>query len=518
MRTKQYNMRMFKVRTTRTGSGNTAVQVVTRAHQQTKIVKHIGSATSEEEKRELMQLANQYIATHDPAQPLFPEILGNDAKTHHVVAIENLQIRKTYHTFAYEFLSSFYAMNGFEELNNTLLKDLAMIRLVEPESKLRSTQLIKTYFDRSYPINRVYEGLREIRLFKEKIETIAISYAREHLAFDFSLVFYDVTTLYFETFREDSEDFKKPGFSKDNKPQQPQVVIGLVVNQDGYPIAIDMFSGNTFEGHTMLPVIRKLQKEHGIKTLTIVADAGMLSMSNIEEIQKAGLTYIVGARLGNISTEQLKTISQHLDKRERIYYRASQPHGILICDYSQKRANKDKSDRKKQLVKAQYQVDNPEKTKRRTRFVVEEAKARVKLNQELIEKDALREGIKGYYTNLEYTESELIIARYKDLWHVEKSFRIAKSDLLARPVFHHKKQSIETHMLIVFVSLCLAKSIELKTGHSIQRVKDMIWNVLDIEIVDSLTHKKFLKRMQADIPDELNVEKYVKNSQHVLKK
>lgn len=511
-------MPMLKVRTTKTASGNTAVQVVTRSHQQTKIVKHIGSATSEKEQKELMDLANQYILTHDPAQPLFPEILGGNTQNQHVVAIENLQFTKTYHSFAYEFFSGFYAMNGFDVLNNPLLKDLAMMRLIEPASKLRSTQLIKTYFDRTYPINRVYEGLGEIRLLKKEIETIAVSYAKAQLGFDFSLVFYDVTTLYFETFKEDPQDFKKPGFSKDNKPQQPQVVIGLVVNQDGYPIAVEMFSGNTFEGHTMLPVIRKLQKEHGIKTLTIVADAGMLSKSNIEEIEKAGLSYIVGARLGNMSSEQLLKISQSLSKREGIYYRGAQPHGILICDYSQKRANKDRSDRKKQLVKAQYQIANPEKTKRRTRFVIEETKTHIKLNQELIAKDELREGIKGYYTNLEYTESELIVTRYKDLWHVEKSFRIAKADLMARPVFHHKKQSIETHMLIVFVSLCLAKSIELKTGYSIQKVKDIIWNILDVEIVDSLTSKKYLKRMQVDIPSELIVEKYLNNFNHVLKK
>lgn len=510
---------MFKVRTTKTGSGNTAVQVVIRSRQQTKIVKHIGSASSEQEKKELIQLANQYILNHDPAQPLFPEILGEDTKQHHIVAIENLQFKKTYHTFAYEFLSSFYERNGFHVLKNTLLKDLAMMRLIEPESKLRSTQLLKIYFGRTYPINSVYEGLREIRRLKQQIEEIAISYAKKQLGFDFSLVFYDVTTLYFETFKEDAEEFKKPGFSKDNKPLQPQIVIGLVVNQDGYPIAVDTFPGNTFEGHTILPVLRKLQKEHGIKTLTVVADAGMLSIENIEAIEMAGLTYIVGARLGNIATEKLQKISRGLNKTEEIYYRIAQPHGLLICDYSQKRAHKDRSDRKKQLAKAQYQVDNPERTKRRVRFVKEATKATVQLDQALIEKDELREGIKGYYTNLEYTESKLIVKRYKDLWHVEKSFRIAKSDLEARPIFHRKKESIETHLLIVFVSLCLAKSIELTTGYSIRKVRDIIWSILDIEVVDTLTNRTFSKRMQTENTTEFNnVEKFMKQSSDVLKK
>jgi transposase len=514
---------MLKVRTTKTASGKTAVQVVYRHHQKTEIAKHIGTAINENEQKQLLQLANAFIATNNKIPPLLPEIFTEERQQKHVVSVEDLDFTHTYHTFAHEFLSQFYDFNGFNVLNNNLLRDLAIMRIVQPSSKLRAAVLFNKYFSTTYTQNMLYKGLPKIRSLKEEAEKIAVSYAKKHLGFDFSLVFYDVTTLYFETFKEDTEDFKKPGFSKDNKPQQPQVMIGLVVNQDGYPIAVATFPGNTFEGHTMLPVIRKLQKEHGIQTLTIVADAGMLSIENIEAIEMAGLTYIVGARLGNIATEKLVKISKGLNKTEGIYYRIAQPHGLLICDYSQKRANKDRSDRKKQLAKAQYQVDNPEKTKRRVRFVREATKATVELNQELIEKDELREGIKGYYTNLEYTESELIVQRYKDLWHVEKSFRIAKSDLEARPIFHHKKESIETHMLIVFVSLCVAKSIELKTGYSIQKVKDMIWDILDIVFEDTLTNKTYRRRMKTvgnpiiEIMKNLHVDNTVIDEKQVLK-
>jgi len=147
-------------------------------------------------------------------------------------------------------------------------------------------------------------------------------------------------------------------------------------------------------------------------------------------------------------------------------------------------------------------------------FVMEASKASVKLNQELIAKDALREGIKGYQTNLEYTESELIVQRYKDLWHIEQSFRIAKSDLQARPIFHHKKESIETHMVIVFVSLCVAKSIELTTKLSIKRVRDMIWDILDIEFTDTVTNKIFLRRMETT---ENQMAILMQKMKHVLK-
>ena len=495
------------VRTTKTGSGNTAVQVVERYNHQTKIVKHFGSAKNTKDLDTLVILAKQYIRESNNTSPLFPDILAETEKRH-LVSIEHLTFTKTYHQFAYEFFSFFYTRNGFDEVHNSILKDLAIMRLIEPASKYTSLELLKEYFNIHYGHTTFYKALKELPNQKEVIESAAIYYAQKHLSFDFSLVFYDVTTLYFESFKtdEDTKDEKgevikglrNPGFSKDNKPQQPQIMIGLVVNRDGYPIAIETFSGKTFEGHTMIPIIQKLQKTHNINTLTIVADAGMLSKNNIEDIEAAGLTYIVGARLGNMPTKTLKKISEYLNKTEGIYYRMALPSGLLICDYSKKRGAKDRNDRNKQLKKAEYQIQNPEKTKRRTRFVTEDSKTTIRLNEELIAKDELKEGIKGYHTNLEYIDDDLIIARYKDLWHVEKSFRIAKSDLEARPIFHHKKESIEAHILIVFVSLCLAKSIELISNLSIKKVKKSIWPILDIECKDTLTNQTFVKRMNTE--------------------
>jgi transposase len=183
-------------------------------------------------------------------------------------------------------------------------------------------------------------------------------------------------------------------------------------------------------------------------------------------------------------------------KREHVFTRTKTEWGTLVCDYSKTRAAKDRSDRKKQLEKAHYQIQNPEKTKKRSRFVMEETKATLTLNEELIAQDKLREGIKGYYTNLKKVPSPIIVKRYHDLWHVEQSFRIAKSDLDARPIFHHQRDSILAHMLIVFVSLCLTKSIELVTHLSLKKVKQSIWPILDIECTDTITGKTFTKRME----------------------
>jgi len=497
----------MQVRTTKTASGSTAVQVVIRHHHQTEIVKHIGSARDKEQLEALITLAHQFIREADNTQPLFPELFPHE-KQQHLISVDHMDFIKAYHLFAYEFLSFFYEWNGFHRIGNSVLKDFAIMRLIEPASKETTRELLKEYFHITCSNNRLYPGLRSLLKQKDQIEQAAVSYAKKHLSFDFSLVFYDVTTLYFETFKadEDSTDEKgnntvglrKNGFGKEHKPGQPQILVGLVVNRDGYPIGVELFSGKTFEGHTIIPVIKKLQKKYAIETLTIVADAGMLSLKNIEEIRKAQLFYIVGARLGSISKEILSEISTQLKKTEDIYYTTGTEQGTLICNYSDKRAAKDKSDRKKQMEKAQYQINNPGKVKRKARFVVEETKAVLKLNEDLIAQDELREGIKGYYTNLTLTEkltADDIISRYKDLWHVEKSFRIAKSDLEARPVFHHQRESIEAHILIIFVSLCLAKSIELLSKLSIKQVKKHVWPVQDIEFIDTITNKKFIKRM-----------------------
>ncbi|MEK6921681.1 MAG: IS1634 family transposase, partial [Nanoarchaeota archaeon] len=504
------------IRTIKTSSGKTAVQLVERVKQETKIVKHIGSAGDNKELDLLMQKANVYCTDLDtkyitPLFPeLFPEVIDTTINTPSCVEVlvDQLSFTHTLHTFAYEFLAFFYEDNGFHKLQNKLLQDLVIIRLIEPSSKLRSIELLQRYFAITYHKDQVYEPLQKLSMEKDKAEQIAITYAKKHLNFTFSLVLYDVTTLYFETTEADkttdaagnvSKGLRSHGFSKDNKPHQPQIMIGLVVTKEGYPIAIEMFDGKTFEGHTMIPVIKKLQETYGIETLTIVADAGMLSAENLDAIKASELSYIVGARLGNTPIKLLQEIAENLNKTENIYYQKATDKGLLICDYSQKRAAKDKSDRKKQLKKAQYHIENPEKMKRRTRFVTEETKnKKAKLNHELIAKDECKEGIKGYYTNLVPTEKFTVadmVNRYKDLWHVEKSFRIAKSDLQARPLFHHKKDSIAAHILIVFISLCIARTIEKDTGYSLKRVRDMIWQVQDIFFTDTKSNKQFCKRM-----------------------
>lgn len=495
---------MLRIRTTQTASGKTAVQAVKREHQKTIIVKHFGSTDNSIQLKRLRTLADEYIIRASRTKPLFPELFTPQKE--HLISLDRLKITSPYHHFAYETLSFFYQRNGFNKLNNKLLKDLVVIRIIEPASKIRSLTLLKEYFDISFGHSTLYRGLKDIWEGRDEIETVAVEYAKKHLSFDFSLLFYDVTTLYFETHKEDEdltddqgkvleEGLRKNGFSKDHKSNQPQILVGLLVTKEGYPVAVEMFPGKMFEGKTMIPVILKVKEKYQIKNLTIVADAAMLSFTNMAELKKYDLSYIVGARMGSIADELMKEISQALSQTEGIFHKTQTHHGILICDYSKKRASKDKSDREKQIRRAIRQIEQGDPVLLKYPFLKAEKKPVLKLNTKLIEKDELLDGIKGYYTNVTDIPESLIVSRYKDLWHVEKAFRIAKSDLEARPMFHHQRITIEAHMIIVFVSLCIVKSIELLSGISIKRVKDQIWRTLDVTMEDTLTKQKFVKRM-----------------------
>lgn len=484
---------MFKVRKVKTGSGSVAVQVVNRYNHVTKIVKHVGSAKNIIELDRLLILARNFAFKMSSNETLFPEMYEEEKGQ--LVSMSHLGVLPNYkHMFAYEFLSYFYKLSGFENLELTILKHLVFARIIKPSSKIESLRFLKSNFGIRYGHSSLYAELLKIYEGKDEIEKVAVNYAKKNLSFDFSLVFFDVTTLYFETFKEDKDNFRKAGFSKDGKHQQPQVLVGLVVTKEGFPISIESFKGNTFEGHTMLPVILNLKKKYHIENLTIVADAGMLSFNNMEVLQKHGLQYVVGARMGGIKENIIKNVSEEINKQENYIVEAETKYGRLLVDYSKKRASKDKSDREKQIRKAEYQILNGNPILKRIRFLKEEIKTKYELNQQLIDKDIVLDGLKGYYTNTEEKDARLLINRYKDLWHVEKAFRIAKSDLLARPMFHHKKENVKAHILIVFVSLAIAKIVEFETKLSIKKVVEEIWEIIDITLIDTLTNLKFTKR------------------------
>lgn len=473
---------MYRVRKVKTKSGSTAIQVVQYIGHGAKIAKHIGSAKDALLFEELLKKAHQWIEDQTFQTNLFPE------QKQKVLVIERGECIAVTHNFAYQFFMSCLKECNLSHLPPLLL-DLAIIRLIEPASKLRSKELLSRYFGINYS-QRIYRTIPKLILHKANIEQRAYSIAAEKFKEQFYYVLYDVTTLYFESFKAD--ELKVQGFSKDNKSQQPQIVIGLMVTQSGLPLSYNVFAGNTFEGKTMLPVVEGFISKHPNTKPIVVADAAMLDEERLAELRGKHISYIVGARLANTNLNLVKQIQGTLNGINGAVARVESKHGELICDFSTNRYKKELNELNKLIQKAEELVAK-QSTGTKVKFIKRVSKEKIELNTALIEKRKLLLGIKGYCTDLseDKLSSQQVIDRYHHLWRVEQSFRMSKFDLEARPIYHQKEEAIRSHVLICFVALLIEKYLELTTQMSLRNIRLLVWNITESHIRDTITKETF---------------------------
>jgi hypothetical protein len=475
---------MLKIREVKTASNKIAIQVVYYKNYKRVVLKHIGSADVENVE-ELRLIAKEYIKDYQGQFSIFP--LENPNA---FLFVEYSQCIGFYYSFFYETITKLMSGIGFMGISTKLFSDLVVLRILEPSSKLRAIELMETYFGIAHRRQSYYRDAKKWLPLKEQVQEAVLSFAKQVYSFDYSLLFYDVTTLYFETF--ESDELRKTGFSKDSKSQQPQILVALMVNRDGLPISFDIFPGNTFEGHTIIPVIKSFILKNKVNHFTVVADAAMISTENIEELKKERIHYIVGARLGNLSNEVFDQMDKKLVREDGKAIRLTTDKGHLICTYSSTRYRKDKYEMEKQLLKAQAMVERPSKHKK-AKFV-KANNEQLELNQGLIKKSEKLLGIKGYYTDLDESilSSNEVIARYHELYKIEQAFRIAKSDLQTRPIFHFKEEPIKLHILICFMALVVSKHIELKTTVSIKRFIMECKKITDARMLNTITQKEVI--------------------------
>ena len=489
---------MFHTRKVKTSSGATAIQVVRYENRKLVVAKHIGSAHSKEEILVLLRNADHWIKT-EGGQGL---LLDTEPKeTRKLINLDTAEYLGVTYKFAYEVLSAVISRLGFTDLNNPLCTDLVLIRIFEPASKLRSVELLRKYFGITHGLRQVYETLPKLIKHKASVERHLMAYATNGGKIKLSFILYDVTTLYFESFEPDN--LRKPGFSKDNKFAQPQIVIGLLVDGLGFPLGYGVFAGNTFEGNTMLPMVQDFCATHEISSFTIVADAAMISMKNVKELREKKLSYIVGARLANISPILIDQITDGLKVHVHGQtMRIPTEHGDLVVAFSESRFRKDKSDMEKQITKAK-RLTEEKNLGRRAKFLSISG-GTCEFNNALAEKAEKLLGIKGYYTNVPVADlnNTQVIEHYSNLWRVEQSFRMSKSDLQTRPIFHHLEDSVKAHMLICVMALAVGKYLEQKVGQSLRRITDILKSVTDAKIADTVTEKTFTLR--STLSDEAN--------------
>ena len=355
---------------------------------------------------------------------------------------------------------------------------------------------MRRFFGIDVKEDRIYRYLDKLyEEEKEHIQQISYRHTSKILGGVIHIVFYDVTTLYFQIDKEDH--LRKRGFSKEGKHQNPQIVLGLLVSIDGYPLAFEIFEGNRFEGHTMLPIIDAFKEKYQLPKLIIVADSGLLSKQNIKELQTKGYEFILGARIKN-ETREIKEqiLSEKLKNGDSIEIKKDENLRIIIS-YSDKRASKDKYNRERGLKRLEKQLKSGKLTKTNinnrgyNKYLKIEGNVKISIDKEKFEADAKWDGLKGYITNSNLTKDE-IIENYSHLWKIEKAFRISKHDLKIRPIYHRLQRRIEAHITINFAAYKVYKELERqlkekKADISPEKAIDIAKTIYSISIQNPIT-------------------------------
>lgn len=441
---------MVYIRKVKTKSGATAVQVVRKQSGRIVSLQHIGSAHTAHALHTLLALAQDHVHRGQPS--LFEET----QKT------LKLTLRRSSSDLLFRVIRRQYQILGFDTLEDPDFVHLCVARMVEPTSKLDSLRVLADLGITGLTKDRLYRCLRRIITgnYRSLIQRACFAATTTKAL---TLVLYDVTTLYFETQKEDA--YRKSGLSKERR-LEPQIVVGLLVDQTGFPLSVHSFEGNTAETKTILPVLEEFRLAHRLPRMTVVADAAMMSLKNLTALAAVGYTYIVGSRLTKIPyaiAEYQKT--GFLPDRHIVV--DSRPEYRIVYQYKEKRAVLDLKNIEKQIAKAQ-RIISGQSPARRSKFVTVKTKEK-SLNRTLIEKAYALAGIKGYVTNLSVPDQQIIDA-YHQLFQVEASFRMAKSDLKARPVFHRKREAIEAHLTIVLAALAVGRNIESRSRMSLKQL------------------------------------------------
>jgi len=475
-------------------SGVISVQILEKVSGKSTLVKTVGSSSNLEEVEELFKKGKQLI----------PELKGQtsfyfDKKNEaHLVDLFFNGIRELNLVGPELLLGKLFDDIGFNAIKDELFRHLVITRLIYPVSKLKTTDYLLKYKGVIVDVDRVYRYLDKLHNSqKELIQKISYDHTLKILNNEISIVFYDVTTLYFEA--EEEDDLRKTGFSKDGKHSQPQIVLGLLVSKGGYPLTYEIFDGKKFEGHTMLTIVDSFKKKHDINNMVVVADAGLMSNNNITELQEKNYEYIIGARIKNESKligQQI--LSARLQNGESIAIIKDENSRIIIS-YSESRAKKDAANRKKGLEKLEKNIKSGNLTKQHinnrgyNKYLKMKGNAKISIDKKKYTEDGKWDGLKGYITNTKLSKDE-IIENYNHLWQIEKAFRISKSDLKIRPIFHRLKGRIEAHICIAFCAYKIYKELErqLKIKNadlSTEKAIDIAKTIFKITIQTNLSNK-----------------------------
>lgn len=468
------------VRKKKNRSGTISVVVVDKSRGRFRELITIGVGGEVTEIEILCQQGRKWIEAHSGKRDIFRECqmaLEEKQVTECFLSnVENILLNGTQ-----LILNQVFRLTGFDAIDNDILKHLVVARIIQPSSKAGTVDYLKSYYNQDVDLHKIYRYLDKLHdTQQEWIQQISVAHTKKILGGRIGLVFYDVTTLYFET--DQGDDFRETGFSKDGKHSLPQVVLGLLVSQDGYPLSYSLFSGSQYEGRTMIPMVEDFVNRFDLDDFVVVADSGLMNKSNVSLLESGGYKYIIGARIKN-ETEEIKQWILSLEKLDGEFNEREKAGIRLIVGYSENRAKKDRYNRGKGIKRLQkaYKSGNitKENINRRgyNKFLEISDNVKVSINQEKIVEDEKWDGLKGYITNT-FLPAKQVYEQYNGLWVIERAFRVTKGTLEIRPMFHFTPKRIEAHVCICFVAYKVYK--ELERILKISKIDLSVGKVLDI--------------------------------------
>lgn len=483
------------IRRKRNKSGTYSVQVISKFDGRYKLEMSFGSSSDEKILKDLEYRASEWIAQYRGQTVIDFSDSGCNEDLRLTTEGVLDAIDKVLLNGPHLILSRIYDSIGFDRIEDGMLRELAIARVCEPMSKLATIGYLKRRFDKDVALHDVYRYMDKLyRTQRDLIQQISVDHTRKILGGRIGIVFYDVTTLYFETSREDG--LRAPGFSKDGKTSESQVVLGLLVSRNGYPLSYSLFNGSQFEGRTMLPIVDDFVQRFNLTDFVVVSDAGLMSRKNIALLKSAGYKFILGGRIKK-EAESVKDWLFSLKKVNGCVHQKPMANGErLIVGYSEKRAEKDALNRKKGIDRLEKAYKSGKVSKRNinqrgyNKFLKIENDVAVSIDYGKIGEDAQWDGWKSYVTNTDFPPEE-VISLYRELWVVERAFRISKGTLEMRPIFHFTEKRIESHVCICFVAYKLYNELErviqmMNLGLSVDAVIDIAKTVptLVLELPD----------------------------------
>jgi hypothetical protein len=462
------------IRKVPTASGARAVQIVHKRGRRVVGIEHIGSAHDDAALAVLMEIARQQLHAGqevldlDADSPPGPAAAGS---------LSGARVAGTRSQLLWDVLKAAYARVGFDAVGDQTFKALVLGRVIEPTSKADTLRVLADVGVPAPSLRTVFRSLARCleRDYRGTLATACLAHSATTPAGRVSLVLYDCTTLYFETEVED--DPRRVGMSKERRVD-PQIQLGLLVDAAGFPLEIVCFEGNKAETRTLLPTLQAFQDRHGVADLVVVADAGMLSAANLNAVEDAGFAFIVGSRISKAPYDLAAHFARHGDyftdgqilESERVMGTGSAARSRrVVYQYSFKRHKRDDKAINAMIERAE-KVASGTRALKKDRFVKIDGATR-SVDWALVERARQLAGLKGYVTNIDPATmgGAAVIGAYHALWVVEKSFRMAKTDLRARPIFHHQRDSIEAHLTVVFAAPAVSRHLQERTGVSIRR-------------------------------------------------